>query len=95
MHPGVKGNKVCSIGEPSPFTRGDNYEIAGSITKFKKIFSRTTGPISIKLGTRHHWMMRIQVCSNEGSHLFPRGDNYERAKIHLKIEKAFSPEKLG
>ena len=36
MHPGLNGNKVCSIEESSPFTRGDNYEIAESITKFKK-----------------------------------------------------------
>ena len=24
----------------------------------------------------------IQVCSNEGPHPFPRGDNYEMAKIY-------------
>ena len=26
---------------------------------------RTTGPISTKLGTKHHWVKGIQVCSNE------------------------------
>ena len=28
-------------------------------------FSRTTGPISTKLGTKHPWVKMIQVCSNE------------------------------
>ena len=28
-------------------------------------FSRTNGPISTKLGTKHHWVKGIQVCSNE------------------------------
>ena len=45
-------------------------------------FSRTTGPISTKLGTHHPWVKRIKVCLNEGAHLFSRGDNYEIAKIH-------------
>jgi hypothetical protein len=28
--------------------------------------SRTTGPISTRLGTNHPWEEGIQVCSNEG-----------------------------
>ena len=68
---------------------GDNYEIAKTQTKFKKILLlRTTGPISTKLGTMHLWVKEIQVISNEGHRAFPRGDNYEIAKIHwwnLKI----------
>ena len=38
-------------------------------------FSRTTLLISTKLGTKYPWMKGIQVCSNEGPHPFPRGDN--------------------
>ena len=34
-------------------------------------------------------MKRIQVCSNEGPRPFPRGDNYEIAKIHLRNLKIF------
>ena len=45
-------------------------------------FSRTTGPISIKLGTMFPWVKGIQVCSNEVPRPFPRGDNYKMAKIH-------------
>ena len=40
------------------------------MTKFKRIFySRTIGPISTKLGTKHPRVNGIQVCSNEGPRL--------------------------
>jgi len=29
-------------------------------------FSRTTTPISTKLGRKHAWKMGIQICSNKG-----------------------------
>ena len=48
----------------------------------KKFFSRTTGPISIKLSSVHSWAKGIQVCSKEGSRPFSRGDNYDIAKMH-------------
>ena len=35
-------------------------------------FCRTTGLISIKLGTKHSLLKSIQVCSNEGPHPFQR-----------------------
>ena len=54
-------------------------------------FSRTTRPISTKLGTKHYWVKRITVCLNEGS----RRNNYEIAKVHLTINKKNSPETLG
>ena len=38
-------------------------------------------PISTKLGTKHPWVKGIQVSSNEGPRLFPRGDNYKIAEI--------------
>ena len=53
-------------------------------------FSRTTGPISTKVDTKHPWVMGIQVCSNEGLHPFPWGENYEIVKIHWTIWKIFS-----
>ena len=40
------------------------------------------GPISTKLGTKHPWVMGIQVCSNEGPCPIPRGDNYKKGKIY-------------
>ena len=36
--------------------------------------------ISTKLGTKHPWVN--QICSNKWPHPFPRGDNYEIAKIY-------------
>ena len=47
-------------------------------------FSRTTGSISTKLGTKHLWVKGIQVSSNEGPRPFPRVDNYKLAKIHWR-----------
>ena len=58
-------------------------------------FSRITRPISTKLGTKHPWVKGIQVCTNKGPHLFPRGDNYEISKIHCRLLKSYSPEPLG
>ena len=55
-----------------------------------------TEPISTKLVTEHPWVKRIQVCSTEGLCLFPRGDNNEIGKIHLRNLKIFfSITKLG
>jgi hypothetical protein len=48
----------------------------------KFFFSRTTGHNSIKLGTNHHWVKEIQVCSNKGP------GPHKNAKMgwgHLKI----------
>ena len=35
-------------------------------------FSKTTGPISTKLSTKHPWVKGIPVCSNEVPRPFPR-----------------------
>jgi hypothetical protein len=40
-----------------------------------EFFSRTTGPILTRLGTNDPWGEGIQVCSNKGDSLSPRGDN--------------------
>jgi hypothetical protein len=48
----------------------------------KKIFfSRTSWPISIKLGISHPWVKEILNCSNKGPGLLQRGDNHKNAKI--------------
>jgi hypothetical protein len=54
------------------------------------VFSRTTGPISTRLGTNHPWVEGFQVSSNEGDRPSPRGDNSERVKMHWKFLKIFS-----
>ena len=44
------------------------------IDEIKKIFfSRATGPNSYKIGTKHPYVMGIQVCLNEGP-LLSQGD---------------------
>jgi hypothetical protein len=54
---------------------------------FKKIFSRTTGHISIKLVTNHPWVKGIQICSIKGPGPLQRGANHKNVKLgwgHLK-----------
>ena len=63
--------------------------------KLKNLLFRTTEPILSKLGTMHPWVKGIEVSSNEWPHPFPRGDNYEIAKIHYEMKKTSSPESLG
>ena len=80
---GWKGLKFFNEGSCF-FPRGDNYKIVIIHWRNLKISSfRTTGLISTKLGTKHPWVKGIQVCSNEGPCLFPRGNNYKIAKRHL------------
>jgi hypothetical protein len=54
----------------------------------KKIFSRTSRTISIKLDINHHWVKGILNCSNKGPCPLLRGDNHKNAEmgwVHLKI----------
>jgi hypothetical protein len=54
----------------------------------KKIFSRTSRPISIKLGKNHPWVMGILNYANKGPGPLQRGDNHKIANMgwgHLKI----------
>ena len=82
-HPWVKGIQVCLNEGLRPFPRGDNNKKAKIHLNLKNLlFFRTTWSISTKLCTMHPWVKGIQVCSNEGPSPFPRGDNYEIAKIH-------------
>jgi hypothetical protein len=50
----------------------------------KKIFSRTSRPISIKLGANHPWVKGILNCSNEGPGPLQRGDNYKNGVESFK-----------
>ena len=97
MHPWVKETQVCWNKGFCPFQWGDNYEIAKIHWRNKKkiFFSLTTGPISSKLGAMHPWVKATPVCSNDGSYLFPRGDNLEIASYTLtKFKISSSQEKL-
>jgi hypothetical protein len=55
----------------------------------KKIFSRTSQPISIKLSTNHPCVKGIQICSNKGPGPLQRGDNYKNAKMGCDDLKIF------
>jgi hypothetical protein len=49
----------------------------------RKNFSRTSRPISIKLGMNHSWVKRILNCSNKGPGPFQRAYNHKIAKLWL------------
>ena len=51
--------------------------------------------MSTKLGKMHLWVMWIQIHFNEGPRTFPRGDNYEIAKIHLRNLKISFSRTIG
>ena len=65
-HPWMNGFQICSNEGPSSFSRGDSYKMVKIHWRNLEIFvSRTTEPISTKLGTKHPWVKGIQVSSNE------------------------------
>ena len=78
-----------------------SFVVCPSVCRLSDFFSRTTGLILAKIGTKHSWVKGIQVCSNEGMFPFPRGDqNSKIVKIHkrnLKMYRTTRPtfSKLG
>jgi hypothetical protein len=61
------------------------------ILKKKKIFSRTSRPNSIKLGTNHPEVKGIQNCTNQGPGPLQRGDNLKNTTRvpPVKIKNVF------
>jgi hypothetical protein len=86
----VKGIQVCSNKGPGRLQRGDNHNsVKIGWSHLKILFSRTTGPILTRLGTKHPCLKGIQVCSKEWDSPSPRGDNSERVKMHWKFLRIF------
>jgi hypothetical protein len=82
----VKEIQVCSNKRPGPPQRGDNHKnVKMRWGHLRIFFSRTTGPILIRLGTNHPWRKRIQVSLKIRDNPSPRGDNSERVNIHNKF----------
>jgi hypothetical protein len=72
----------CTNEEDCPSPRGDNHKRVKIHRKFLKIFfSRTSRPISIKLGINHPWVKGIVNCLNKGPGPLQRGDNHKNAKM--------------
>jgi hypothetical protein len=55
----------------------------------KKVFSRTSTPISIKLGANHPWVKRIFNCTDKGQVLFIGEIITKMQKFGEVIEKVF------
>jgi len=58
-------------------------------------FSRTTKPISTKLGRKHVWGMGIQVCSNKGAGPLWGPIRGKIRKILINLQKSSSHEPLA
>ena len=54
------------------------------------LFSRKTWPISTKFSTKHPLEKGMQICSNEGPGLFPRGKKNKRVIIYWQNLKQTS-----
>ena len=67
--------------------RGFKFAQMKGLTLPKIFFSRTTGPISAKLGTKYSLMKGIQICSNEGPYPSQRGDNWEIIILNKQLFK--------
>jgi len=52
------------------------------------MFSRTTRPVSTKLGRKHAWEMGIQICSYKGPGPFWG----QLRKILIRLQKNYSHE---
>jgi hypothetical protein len=59
------------------------------LLNIEKIFSRTSRPISIKLGTNHPWVKEILDYTNKGPGPFQRGDNHKKCKNLARSLKRF------
>jgi hypothetical protein len=55
----------------------------------KEIFSRTSSPISIKLGTNHPWVKEILNYANKGPDFLQTGDNYKNSKMECSNSRIF------
>jgi hypothetical protein len=85
---GERGLNCFSNEGDHPSQRGNNSERVKMHFNLLKIFSRSSKPNSIKLGTHYPYLKGIQVCSNKGPGPLQRGDNHKNVKIgccHLKI----------
>ena len=77
-----EGIQVCSNGGSRPFPRGETYEIAKMYWQnFKNLLLKNHWANFNQTWHKAPLGEGIQVCSNEGPRPFPRGDNYEIAKI--------------
>ena len=71
----MKEIQDCSNEWQRPISRGDSNEKGKIQWRNLKIFSRTSGSILTKIGTKHHWVKKIHVCRKKGPGPFPTGDH--------------------
>ena len=88
--------QVCSNEGFRPFPKGDHNEILKIHWQILKIFfSRTTEPISTKLGINHLWVKSLKFVQMKGPALF-QGEIISKLQKYIdKFKKSSSPEPLG
>jgi hypothetical protein len=82
-HKSSLGERIlnCSNDGDCPSARGDNHKRVKIHWKFFKIFfSRTSRPISIKLGINHPWVQEFYIVQIKGQVLF-------KGEIITKMQK--------
>ena len=101
------GPKICSFAEGSNELSYQNLSFVrrrclhGRCFHISIFFFRTTGSISTKIGTKHHWVKGIQVCSNkkpfnshkENNEFFQHCDNH--MTVFIDFQEVFSGEGCG
>jgi hypothetical protein len=95
-HPWVEWIQVCSNEGDDPCPRRDNSErVKIHWIFFLKIFSKTSRPNSINLGTNYPLVKGIQVCADKWPGPLRRGDNYKNLKIGLGLLEIFFSRTIG
>jgi len=61
----------------------------------KDFFSRTTRPISTKLGRKHAWRIGIQICTNKGAGPLWGPIRSKIREILINLQKSSSHEPLA
>ena len=90
------GIHVCSNDGPHSFPRGENHEIAKLYwLNLKIFFSKTTRAISTKRGTKHHWVVGIQIFQMKGHTVFQGEIIKKNSKINWLNEKIFFSRSTG
>ena len=90
------GIHVCSNDGPHSFPRWENHEIAKlHWLNLKTFFSKTTRAISTKRGTKHHWVVGIQIFQMKGHILFQGEIILKNSKINWRNGKIFFSRSTG
>jgi len=78
---------MSNDGTMTAYAMAQRPSVRRQLFPLNNFFSRTTRPISTKLGRKHAWRIGIQICSNKGASPFwgpIRGKlgNFDKSSSH-------------